>query len=100
MVADRQQKAQAQGMLSRGGPAMAVIGIHVILSYAISASMGLVPIPLQTQPLIAVDVPDTQPEQKPERLIEPDIKPPTTEFKQLPPELPQVPPIEEPVPQV
>ena len=97
MVADRQQKAQAQGILSRGGPAMAVIGIHVILIYAISASMGLVPIPLQTQPLIAVDVPDTQPEQKPERLIEPDIKPPTTEFKQTPPEVPQVPLIEEPV---
>jgi len=99
MVADRQQKAQAQGILSRGGPAIAVIGIHVILIYAISASMGLVPVPTFKPPMDAVFISETQPEQKPEPIIEPDIKPPTQELTQpVPQDIPLVPQIEEDVP--
>jgi protein TonB len=97
MVADRQQKAQVQGILSRGGPALAVIGIHVILIYVISASMGIVPVPTFKPPLVADLIPENKPEQKPEPVIEPDIKPQqiTQDLRQ---DMPLVPPIDEEVP--
>src|SRR5690349_15242631 len=76
MVADHHHKAQAQGILSRGGPALAVIGIHLILIYAISASMGIVPVPTII-PASKVVLIDEQPEVDPVPVIKPDIKPPT-----------------------
>jgi len=78
MFADRQQKAQAHGVLSRSGPALAVIGIHVILIYVISASMGIVPVPTLKPAMETVFIEDriTEPEPEP---IKPDIEPPTTE---------------------
>src|SRR5437868_4524543 len=97
MVADRQQKAQVQGILSRGGPALAVIGIHLILIYVISASMGIVPIPTITPPSKVVFI-DDQPEIKPEPVVEPEIKPPTQVTQQVAPDVPQMPLIEEDLP--
>ncbi len=97
MVADRQHKAQAQGALSRGGPAIAVIGIHVILIYVISASMGLVPIPSSIQSSKVILIPETTIEEpEPERIIEPEIEPAQL-TEHVPVDVPLVPQIEEDV---
>ena len=95
MFADRQQKAQAQGVLSRSGPALAVIGIHVLIIYVISASMGVVPIPTFKAPMetVFIDEPDNKPEPAP--LIEPEIDlPEQTVMPEMPLDIPVVPPIE------
>jgi periplasmic protein TonB len=95
MFADRQQKAQAQSVLSRSGPALAVIGIHVVLIYLISASMGIVPIPTFKPPMDAVFIEDTESKPEPAPVIEPEIEIPTQNIEQpLPEEIPIAPPIE------
>lgn len=96
MVADRQHKAQAQGALSRGGPAVAVIGIHVILIYAISASMGIVPVPSFIPASEVVLIPETITESEPDPIIEPEIEP-TQLTEHVPVDVPLVPQIEEDV---
>jgi protein TonB len=94
MVADRQHKAQAQGVLSRSGPAIAVIGIHVILIYAISASMGIVPIPSFIPASEIVLIPETIVDSEPDPIVEPEIEPLT---EHVPVDVPLVPQIEEEV---
>src|ERR1044071_9950888 len=76
MFADRQQKVQAQGVLSRSGPALAVIGVHVVLIYVISASMGIVPIPSLKPPMETVFIDEHVVEREPTPIV-PDVKPPT-----------------------
>lgn len=39
------------GALSRGGPALAVIGIHIAIIYVLSVSMGVVEMPKIAVPL-------------------------------------------------
>jgi periplasmic protein TonB len=75
------------GVLSRGGPALAVIGIHAVIIYVLSMSMGYVDVPKFAQPLEAVFIPEA-PEQKPEPM--PVVKP----------DLPDQQPVDEPVPEV
>lgn len=75
------------GILSRGGPALAVLAVHVIALYALVVSMGIVEMPKFTAPIEAVfieDMPQAQPE--PEVQIEPEID--------------NVVPVEEPLPEV
>jgi protein TonB len=62
------------GMLSRGGPALAVIGIHVAIIYVLAVSMGVIDVPKYAAPLEAVMIQDTQ-ESKPEPvpMVKPDI---------------------------
>jgi protein TonB len=96
MFADRQQKAQAQGVLSRGGPALAVIGIHVILIYAISASMGIVPIPGFIPASEVIFIPETTEVTEPDPIVEPEIEP-SQMTQQVPLDQPMVPQIEEDV---
>lgn len=74
-------------MLSRGGPAIAVIGLHLLIIYGLIVSMGIVKMPKFATPLEAVFIPEqteTQPE--PEIKIKPDIE--------------NVIPLEEPLPEV
>lgn len=93
MFADRNHNVQAQGVLSRSGPALAVIGIHVLLIYAIAASMGVVPIPSVIKPSEVVLIPEEPIEPDPIKPIEPELKIPTpTEAVKI--ELPVVPPVE------
>jgi protein TonB len=62
------------GMLSRGGPALAVIGIHVVIIYVLAVSMGVIDMPKYAAPLEAVMIEDTQ-QSKPEPvpMVKPDI---------------------------
>lgn len=98
MFADRQQNAQAQGVLSRSGPAIAVIGIHVILIYAISASMGIVPIPSVIDSSEVILIPQATEKIQPEPIKEPEIEPSAQLTEPVPMEMPTVPQIEDEVP--
>jgi protein TonB len=69
----------SKGMLSRGGPALAVIGIHIIVIYVMAVSMGVIDVPKSVQPLEAVFIPETT-ESKPEPV--PAVKPDIPELEQ------------------
>jgi protein TonB len=74
-------------LLSRGGPAVAVIGLHVLIIYGVATSMGIVKVnkfsaPLQT---VFIDQPLSDPE--------PEIKP-------VKPEIDEVVPVDQPVPEL
>jgi len=93
----------SRSFLKRGGPMVAVIGIHVAIIYLLAVSMGVVDAPKFVQPVEAIFIPEpTQPE--PEL---PQVKPEIAELapptEQPPPEIqfdepPVVPPAENPMP--
>jgi protein TonB len=76
-----------EGFLTRSGPAMAVIGLHILIIYGLAATMGVVKVPQFAAPIEAVFIPE-QIEDKPE--------PPVP----VKPELDQVMPTETPMPEV
>ena len=45
---------------SRGGPLLAVIGVHALALYALTVSMGIVKVPLLQKPVEAVFIPEEQ----------------------------------------
>lgn len=77
----------SQNFMSRSGPAMAVIGLHILIIYGLAASMGVVKVPQFAAPIEAVFIPE-QTEQEPD--------PPVP----VKPELDQVMPTETPMPEV
>lgn len=78
---------EGRGLLSRSGPALAVIGIHVLIIYGLATSMGIVKIPKFAEPIEAVFIPE-QTESQPEPL------------KPVKPEIDQVMPTEQPMPEL
>lgn len=74
-------------VLSRGGPALAVIGIHVLIIYGLATSMGIVKIPKFAAPIEAVFIPEQTP-------VEPESQ------IQVKPEIDQVMPTEQPPPEI
>lgn len=78
---------EPRGLLSRGGPALAVIGIHVLIIYGLATSMGIVKIPKFAEPIEAVFIPE-QTEAQPELP------------KPVKPEIDQVMPTEQPMPEL
>lgn len=76
-----------RGTLSRGGPALAVIGIHILIIYGLAASMGVVEIPKFAAPIEAVFIPEqTQEQPEPQQPVKPEID--------------QVMPTEQPMPEI
>ena len=73
--------------LSRSGPAIAVIGMHVLIVYGLAVSMGIVKLPKFAAPIEAIFIPE-QTESQPE----PEIK--------VKPEIEDVVPLDEPLPEV
>lgn len=61
-----------ENLLSRGGPAMAVIGIHILIIYGLAATMGVVKVPQFAAPLEAVFIPVQETQSEPEP---PAVKP-------------------------
>ena len=62
------------GILSRGGPALAVIGIHMLVIYGLATSMGIVKIPKFAAPIEAVFIPEqTKVEPEPPAPVKPEI---------------------------
>ncbi|MBM0107417.1 energy transducer TonB [Steroidobacter sp. S1-65] len=79
--------ASKDGILSRSGPALAVIGIHILIIYGLAATMGVVKVPQFAAPIEAVFIPE-QTESEPE--------PPVP----VKPEIDQVVPTEQPMPEI
>jgi protein TonB len=63
------------GFLSRSGPAMAVIGAHILIIYGLAATMGVVKVPQFAAPLEAVFIPvETQDQPDPPPVpVKPEI---------------------------
>ena len=77
----------SQSLLSRSGPAMAVIGIHILIIYGLAATMGVVKVPQFAAPIEAVFIPEqTQSEPEPPAPVKPEID--------------QVMPTEQPMPEI
>jgi protein TonB len=75
------------GFLSRGGPATAVIGLHILIIYGLAASMGVVKVPQFAAPIEAVFIPEnTKTEPEPPAPVKPEID--------------QVMPTEQPMPEI
>jgi periplasmic protein TonB len=87
--------------LSRSGPALAVIGIHVLIVYGLIVSMGIVQMPKFAEPIEAVFIPEqTQQEPEPEMKIKPDIQNPVAVDEPVPEvqfDEPVTPPAETPI---
>lgn len=77
----------SSSVMSRSGPALAVIGVHIALIYAIVVSTGVVKVPKFVEPLqtVFIDEPVSEPE--------PEIEP-------VKPEIELATPVDEPMPQV
>lgn len=74
-------------VLTRGGPLIAVIGIHVALIYVLAVSMGVVEAPKFVQPIEAVFIPEpTQPEPEMPQ-VKPDLPKLAEPSEQPPPEI-------------
>ena len=89
-------------VLSRGGPALAVIGIHIAIIYVLAISMGVIDMPKYATPMEAVMIQDTQ-ETKPEPVpvVKPDIEvqqPVDEPMPQVAVDEPVAPPAENPMP--
>ncbi|MDY6945329.1 MAG: energy transducer TonB [Pseudomonadota bacterium] len=90
------------GLLSRGGPAAAVIAIHIFIIYGLAATMGVVKVPQFATPLEAVFIPEqTQTEPEPPVPVKPQIDQVLPTEQPMPDiqfDEPVVPPSETPVP--
>lgn len=74
-------------ILSRSGPAIAVIGLHVLIIYGLVASMGIVEMPKFTAPLQAV-------------FIEEQVSEPEPQIEEIKPEIEEIAPAEQAMPEV
>ena len=72
-------------VLSRGGPLIAVIGIHVAIIYLLMVSMGVVEAPKFAQPIEAVFIPEQSQPQEPEEIVKPEIDQQVVEPTEQPP---------------
>ena len=74
-------------VLSRSGPAIAVVGLHLVLIYGLVASTGIIKVPTLVEPLqtVFIDEPVTE--------SEPEVEP-------VEPEIDEAIPLDEPVPEL
>jgi protein TonB len=95
------ERSGTPGIFSRGGPAIAVIGIHILIVYGLVVSMGIVKMPKFAEPIEAVFIPEqTQQEPEPEMKIKPDIETPVAVNEPVPEvqyDEPVAPPSETPI---
>jgi protein TonB len=96
------QAERSTGILSRSGPAIAVIGLHVLIVYGLIVSMGIVEMPKFAQPVTAVFIPaETEVQPEPEIKVKPQIEAEIPVEEPLPEvqyEEPVVPPTDTPMP--
>jgi protein TonB len=88
------------GLFSRGPIGIVVIGVHLVLVYALMASMGIVEMPGLAKPMEAVMI-DSPQEQKsePVPVVKPDLEQPQIETPPLEDTIPEIEvPVDEPAP--
>jgi protein TonB len=93
--------AERSSFLSRSGPAIAVIGLHVLIVYGLVASMGIVELPKFAAPVEAIFIPEQAQTEQPEIKVKPQIED-VLDLNEPVPEVqydePVVPPAETPMP--
>lgn len=93
--------AERSNFLSRSGPAIAVIGLHVLIVYGLVASMGIVELPKFATPIEAIFIPEQAQPEQPEMKVKPQIED-AVDLNEPVPEVqydePVVPPAETPMP--
>jgi periplasmic protein TonB len=93
---------RSTSFLSRSGPALAVIGVHVLLIYGLIVSMGIVEMPKFATPVTAVFIPEqTEVQPEPEIQVKPEFDASMPVDEPLPEvqfEEPIAPPAETPIP--
>jgi periplasmic protein TonB len=88
------------GILQRGPVGILVIGVHIVLIYAVAASLGIVELPSLAKPMEAVII-DTPPQQQsePVQVIKPQLEQPTVDTPPLEDTIPEIEvPTDEPAP--
>jgi protein TonB len=92
---------RGSGFLSRSGPVIAVVALHVLIVYGLATSMGIVKLPTLSTPITAVFIPEQQTKPEPELKVKPKIDQ-EVDVTQPPPEVqfdvPVVPPADTPMP--
>src|SRR4051812_26860355 len=77
------------GLFSRGPVGIIVIAVHVVLVWALMASMGIVKMPGLSKPMEAVIIDQPQEKTEPVQVVKPDLESPPIE----------TPPIEDTIPE-
>lgn len=72
-AAARATDSSLRGRMGRGA---IVVAAHVAVIYAVAASLGIVRSPISAEPMQAVMITETQPEQKPLQPIKPELATP------------------------
>jgi protein TonB len=78
------ERSGTRGIFSRSGPAIAVIGIHVLIVYGLIVSMGIVKMPKFAEPIEAVFIPEQTQDPEPEMKIKPQIDAPVAVNEPVP----------------
>ena len=84
-----QDPPKKNGLFSRGPVGLVVIGIHIVLVYALMASMGIVQVPGLAKPMEAAIIDQPQEKTEPVQVVKPDLESPPIE----------TPPIEDTIPE-
>jgi periplasmic protein TonB len=81
--------SQKRGLFSRGPVGIIVVAVHVVLIYALAASMGIVQTPTLSKPMEATIIDQPQDKQEPVQVVKPELETPPVE----------TPPIEDTIPE-
>jgi protein TonB len=83
-------KQERSGLFNRGPVGLAVIGLHLLLIYAIAGSLGIVELPELAKPMEAVIIDSPQEQHEPVKVVKPELETPQVE----------TPPIEDTIPDI
>lgn len=88
------------GLFQRGPVGLLVVGLHLVLIYAVAGSLGIVKLPEFAKPMEAVIIDSPQEQQhEPVPIVKPDLETPTVETPPLEDTVPEIEvPVDEPAP--
>jgi periplasmic protein TonB len=93
-------KTERSGLFRRGPVGVAVVGLHLLLIYAIAGSLGIVKFPELAKPMEAVIIDEPQEQQhEPVKIVKPDLETPQVETPPIEDTIPDIEvPVDEPAP--
>jgi protein TonB len=93
-------KPERTGLFRRGPVGVAVVGLHLLLIYAVAGSLGIVKLPEFAKPMEAVIIDSPQEQQhEPVKVVKPDLETPQVETPPLEDTIPDIEvPTDEPAP--
>ncbi len=87
------------GIFSRGPIGLLVLGVHVVLIYAVAASLGIVDLPSLAKPMEAVMIDSPAEKSEPVPVVKPDLESPPIETPPMENTIPEIDvPSDEPAP--